>query len=288
MEKYQRQAGTNGYFLRQRGDTTNDDVCNDQKMKDEPDRGEQQADRGSNTSKSGVSSRVSLLSSSIPIISTSSSSPHAYSSFAKYKSSSRSSCKMPTSCTTTNSSTKNEETPASDEATKISCSRFNDKSTPRTLPFASHKSSQVVPSLFVSSVSSISNSSSATATTSSSTKVEAAKGVNNDSSTSKLVITDTATSIKRSFDILNSLDLTGEYSGNKRRRTYEDTTPEIFCGAGSYYAKEWTQEEKDRLVAFANKYIINCDSLGDDSNGGGGGGKDEEKNDMSEKKRRTL
>lgn len=62
-----------------------------------------------------------------------------------------------------------------------------------------------------------------------------------------LSMNSTTSSINRSFTILNSLDLSVK-SGRS-------DVPDFFSGAG-LYAKEWSQDEKDNLVAFANKYII--------------------------------
>jgi hypothetical protein len=61
----------------------------------------------------------------------------------------------------------------------------------------------------------------------------------------------TAASIKRSFDILQKM----EHRLNKEH-VHRDP-PTFFPGMGmGMYRKEWTQEEKDGLVAFANKHIL--------------------------------
>ena len=54
----------------------------------------------------------------------------------------------------------------------------------------------------------------------------------------------------------------------------------VYYGAGSFYnAKQWTQEEKDNLVAFANKYIMkNHDLAGGGSNNNNNNGDEDEQN----------
>jgi hypothetical protein len=62
----------------------------------------------------------------------------------------------------------------------------------------------------------------------------------------------TAASIKRSFNILKTM----EHRLNKQH-IHRDPTPAFFPGMGmGMYRKEYTQEEKDGLVAFANKHIL--------------------------------
>ena len=61
----------------------------------------------------------------------------------------------------------------------------------------------------------------------------------------------TAASIKRSFNILKTM----EHRLNKQH-VHRDP-PTFFPGMGMVmYRKEYTQEEKDGLVAFANKHIL--------------------------------
>ena len=74
----------------------------------------------------------------------------------------------------------------------------------------------------------------------------------------------TASSIKRSFEILNNIDL--------RINNVRDPSESFFFGAGMY-TNEWSQEEKDSLIAFANKYIIR--------------GSEKKEHDDCAKKRRT-
>ena len=89
-------------------------------------------------------------------------------------------------------------------------------------------------------------------------------------------------------------------NSKKRNRSLFDTstTPDFFPGfvGSSFYSKEWTQEEKDSLIAFANKYIIKG-SFGGDNNrkkeeeeeGKVSNTKEEmRKSDGSGKKRKTL
>lgn len=87
-----------------------------------------------------------------------------------------------------------------------------------------------------------------------------------------------AASMKRSFAILNSLDLSV-----KRKRS---DPHEFFggCSAGMY-AKEWSQEEKDSLIAFAHKYIIRGDVGGDTTSSSTS---PEKQHDDCAKKRRTI
>ena len=67
---------------------------------------------------------------------------------------------------------------------------------------------------------------------------------------------DADASIQRSFAILSSMDLPFINSSNNNKRGRESSwnDHDIFCGYST--AKQWTQEEKDSLVEFANKYII--------------------------------
>jgi len=57
-----------------------------------------------------------------------------------------------------------------------------------------------------------------------------------------------ALSIKRSFDILSKMDLSVDCARHE--------PIEVYNGGWILYDREWSQEEKDDLVAFANKYII--------------------------------
>ena len=60
----------------------------------------------------------------------------------------------------------------------------------------------------------------------------------------------TAASIKRSFDILKKME---PHLDKHIRRD----PPNFFPGmGGGMYTKKWTQEEKDSLIAFANKHIL--------------------------------
>eukprot|EP00579_Thalassiosira_antarctica_P023966 CAMPEP_0201981558 /NCGR_PEP_ID=MMETSP0904-20121228/73909_1 /ASSEMBLY_ACC=CAM_ASM_000553 /TAXON_ID=420261 /ORGANISM="Thalassiosira antarctica, Strain CCMP982" /LENGTH=188 /DNA_ID=CAMNT_0048534153 /DNA_START=1 /DNA_END=567 /DNA_ORIENTATION=- len=73
-----------------------------------------------------------------------------------------------------------------------------------------------------------------------------------------------ASSIKRSFDLLNNIDL--------RINNVRDPSESFFFGSGMY-TNVWSQEEKDRLIDFANKYIIR--------------GSEKKEHDDCTKKRRT-
>ena len=56
-----------------------------------------------------------------------------------------------------------------------------------------------------------------------------------------------AKSIKRSFDILSKIDLSVDHTRHE---------PNKFYSVWGVCDKEWSEEDKDLLVAFANKYII--------------------------------
>ena len=56
-----------------------------------------------------------------------------------------------------------------------------------------------------------------------------------------------ASSIKRSFEFLDNMDLS--------IKNVRDPSASFFFGVGMY-AKEWSQDEKESLVAFAKRYII--------------------------------
>jgi hypothetical protein len=71
-----------------------------------------------------------------------------------------------------------------------------------------------------------------------------------------------AKSIKRSFDILSKMDLSVDHT---RHNSSE------FCSGWGLYDREWSEEEKDELVAFANKHIIRgCGDKNDPHEDNGG------------------
>jgi hypothetical protein len=105
------------------------------------------------------------------------------------------------------------------------------------------------------------SSSESTSTTSS----EESAGYNNDALSERSA----ALSIKRSFERLSKIDLSVD-------RTHHE--PIVFYSGWGLYDREWSQEEKDDLVAFAKKYIIR----------GGGDKNEQHDNDGRAKKGRTL
>lgn len=106
-----------------------------------------------------------------------------------------------------------------------------------------------------STLSSTSSSSSSTKSTTSNEASPAdkdrARGIKPDDPLSAV---NTAASIKRSFDVLSRIDLS--LNDNDRR-------PFDFFLGENIYAKEWTQEEKDELLALAKKYILGGESKDD-------------------------
>lgn len=87
--------------------------------------------------------------------------------------------------------------------------------------------------------------------TSSSTSYAASNCAASTSTDDVLSESSTAASIKRSFNILKTM----EHRLNKQH-VHRDP-PTFFPGMGMVmYRKEYTQEEKDGLVAFANKHIL--------------------------------
>ena len=107
----------------------------------------------------------------------------------------------------------------------------------------------------------LTSSSEITSTTSS----EKSDGYKNDALSERSA----ALSIKRSFERLSKIDLSVD-------RTHHE--PIGFYSGWGLYNREWSQEEKDVLVAFANKYIIR----------GGGDKNEQHDNDGRAKKERTL
>jgi hypothetical protein len=71
-----------------------------------------------------------------------------------------------------------------------------------------------------------------------------------------------AKSIKRSFDILSKMDLSVDHTCHNSSE---------FCSGWGLYDREWSEEEKDELVAFANKHIIRgCGDKNDPHEDNGG------------------
>ncbi len=99
----------------------------------------------------------------------------------------------------------------------------------------------------------------------STTSSEESSGYKNDALSERSA----ALSIKRSFERLSKIDLSVD-------RTYY--VPIEFYSGWGLYDREWSEEEKDVLVAFANKHIIR----------GGGDKNGQHDNDGRAKKGRTL